>query len=78
MPKRDSIKFSNGRLREIIAYHNLTTADLAKKIGMSEVGLQRRLRGEVAWKQTDIHRICVALDITSGEQIKDIFFTPLK
>lgn len=61
------------KLRGKIAEAGYTQGELAKKIGISQNTLTRKLTGKRDFTVGEIDRICSALDITDGVQKAQIF-----
>lgn len=71
MPKMDY-----AMLRRRIKRFGLTQQECAEKIGVSESHFNRKLAGEYVFRQDEINKLCVLLNIGSTE-IGLYFFTPM-
>lgn len=71
MPEMDYRKLL-GRVRE----KGFTQKELAEKIGVSESHLCQKFSGKYAFKQSEMQKICVVLEIPANE-IGTYFFSPI-
>lgn len=60
-------------LKGEIVKKGMTIKACAEKIGMADFSLERRLKGEIEFKQNEILRISEVLKLTD-EEIIEIFF----
>lgn len=60
-----------GRIKE----YGYTQKECAARIGISEGQLNRKLAGEFAFRQDEINRLCIILEIEATE-IGHYFFCP--
>lgn len=69
-------EFSTGLLRERIRDNGLTLAEFAKKLGISEISLHRKLRGATAWTQDEMFRATEILGVNDAKIAWELFFRP--
>ena len=63
------------QLRERIKDCGYTQKKCAEQIGISESQLNRKLAGEYVFRQDEINKLCVLLQI-DGEEMGKYFFSP--
>lgn len=54
-------------LRVYMLAHGLTQKELASRMGITEAGISRKLRGLRKWTLPDVQRIVKALDLSDEE-----------
>lgn len=67
--------FNKARFKAALALKEMSSKELADRIGINEATLYRKMNGASDFTRGEIQKIFTVLDIDSPEQIKDIFFS---
>lgn len=59
------------RIRVLLAEHDISATELARRIGKSQSYVARRMRGDVVWRASDLTRIAETLQVPAS----DLLFT---
>jgi transcriptional regulator with XRE-family HTH domain len=51
------------RVRSLLAERKISDSELARRLNLSQSYFSRRMRGDVAWRTTDLARIAAALHV---------------
>lgn len=63
------------KLRAKIMERGYTIKSLSAALGMSGNALYRKVNGKTEFKLSDVLKICDKLKITSGDEVREIFFS---
>ena len=58
-------------VRAEMARHEKTQTDVAAILGMSQNGVSRRLRGQTAWRLSELRALAAALDVPLTALVRD-------
>lgn len=68
---------NTSKLLNIIQKSGLKLGYIAEKIGITYPSLRRKIYNESSFTQTEISILCELLKISSGDEIKENFFTDI-